>query len=128
MPVSLWITFLGSALLIILFGIPMALKKVPPNGLYGVRLPVTMRNRAAWDAANVHFGWWMVASGALSLGVFFGAWFLGWAVEPIATVYCIALLIPLMIGAITSIMIAYRAESESKSEECESQNCEDSLP
>ncbi|HAW95183.1 MAG TPA: hypothetical protein DCX60_02805 [Phycisphaerales bacterium] len=107
--------FIGSALLILLLGIPMARGKVPPNGLYGVRLPVTMNNRAAWDAANEHFGWWMIVSGLLSLGAFFLGSFLGWGVDSIATVYVIVMMLPLAFGAITSIMAAYRAESESKS-------------
>ena len=106
--------FIGSALLILLLGIPMALGKVPPNRLYGVRLPVTMNNRAAWDAANAHFGWWMIVSGLLSLGAFFLGFFLGWGVDSTTTSYVIVMMLPLTVGAITSIMAAYRAESESK--------------
>ena len=106
--------FIGSALLILLLGIPMALGKVPPNGLYGVRLPVTMNNRAAWDAANEHFGWWMIVSGLLSLGAFFLGYILGWSVDSTATLYVIVMMLPLTVGAITSIMAAYRAESESE--------------
>lgn len=117
MQLSLIAVFIGSALLILLLGIPMALGKVPPNGLYGVRLPVTMNNRAAWDAANVHFGWCMIASGLLSLGAFLVGYLLGWGVDATATFYCIVLLLPLTVGAITSILAAYRAESESKDSE-----------
>jgi uncharacterized membrane protein len=114
MPTILWLTFVGSALVILGFGAPMALGKVSPNGLYGVRLPITMRNRAAWNAANVHYGWWMIISGALSLGVFFLGRVLGWSVESIAMVYCVVMLLPLMLGLITSLSAAYRAEAESK--------------
>ena len=114
MPVLLWLTFVGSALVILAFGIPMAMRKVPPNAIYGVRLPITLRNRAAWDAANVQFGWWMVISGLLSLGAFFLGWLLGWTVDAIATLYCIVMLVPLMVGVVTSIMAAYGAESDSK--------------
>ena len=113
MPVLLWMTFVGSALVILAFGIPMAMRKVPPNAIYGVRLPITMRNRAAWDAANVQFGWWMTISGMLALGAFFLGWLLGWTVDAIATVYCIVMLLPLMVGVVTSIMAAYGAESDS---------------
>lgn len=114
MPALLWLTFVGSALVILAFGIPMAMRKVPPNAIYGVRLPVTMRNRAAWDAANVQFGWWMIISGLLSLAAFFPGWLLGWTVDAIAILYCTVMLLPLMVGVVTSIMAAYGAESRSK--------------
>ena len=114
MPAALWLTFVGSALVILAFGIPMAMRKVPPNAIYGVRLPITMRNRAAWDAANVQFGWWMIISGTLALGGFFTGWLLGWTVDTIATVYCIVMLLPLMVGVVTSIRAAYDAEARSK--------------
>ena len=114
MPVLLWLTFIGSALVILALGIPMAMRKVPPNAIYGVRLPITLRNRAAWDAANVQFGWWMIISGLLSLGAFFVGWLLGWTDDAIATLYCIVMLVPLMVGVVTSIIAAYGAESRSK--------------
>ena len=113
MPLILWITFVGSALVILGLGLPMALGKVPPNALYGVRLPITMRSREAWDAANVRYGWWMVVSGTLSLGAFFLGRLLGWTVESLAGVYCVVMLLPLLSGLITSLLAASRAESES---------------
>ncbi len=113
MPGLLWITFVGSASVILLCAIPMAMGKVPPNALYGVRLPVTLRDRAAWDAANVHFGRWMILSGVSSLGVFFLGLMRGWTVDFIAMVYVIVMMIPLMFGIVHSVRAAMRAERES---------------
>jgi len=110
MPLLLWFTFIGSALLILLLGLPMGLGMVPPNAIYGVRLPITIRNRPAWDAANVHYGWWMVVSGGLSLGAFFLCVLLGCTVDTTAAVYVIVMMLPLMGGVPFSIHAAMKAE------------------
>jgi hypothetical protein len=63
------VILLASSLLLVGFGLPMALRKVPPNGWYGLRVPITLRSRPAWYAGNAHWGRWIVAGGLLSLPI-----------------------------------------------------------
>jgi len=49
----------------VLLALPMALGKIPPNGLYGFRTPKTLASPDIWYPANRIAGWFMVAAGAL---------------------------------------------------------------
>ena len=61
------ITVLGSALLLALLAVPLLLRRVPPNRLYGYRTCATLGDEALWYAANAHFGRGMLV--ACSTGV-----------------------------------------------------------
>jgi SdpI/YhfL family protein len=50
------VTILGCAVLMALIAIPLALRKVPRNLLYGFRTRATLGDDATWYAANAHFG------------------------------------------------------------------------
>lgn len=43
-------------LLFVVICLPMALKLVPPNGIYGIRTPETLANAAIWYAVNFRAG------------------------------------------------------------------------
>jgi hypothetical protein len=62
------------AALMLGFGIPLAMRKIGPNGFVGVRLPVTMENPDIWYEVNAYCGRLMVqvgiVVGLLSLLVF----------------------------------------------------------
>ncbi len=51
----------------IVFGIPMALRFVPPNPFYGYRTRKTFSSQDIWYRANRFCGWAMVISGFLAL-------------------------------------------------------------
>jgi len=55
--------------IIVLLAIPMALGKVPPNGLYGFRTPKTMSSSDIWYPANRVAGVFMIAAAILSIVV-----------------------------------------------------------
>ena len=61
------ITVLGCALLIALLALPLVLRKVPPNRLYGYRTCATLGDEALWYAANAHFGRGMLAACGLAV-------------------------------------------------------------
>ena len=69
--------FLIAAGTIAVVSIPLILKIVPPNHLYGFRTPSTLSNRAVWYRANTFAGWALliaaIASIALIVGVDGGA-------------------------------------------------------
>jgi len=62
--VTVWI----SALMIAL-ALPMAMKKVPPNWIYGFRTPKTMSSPEIWYASNRKAGINMMFAGALALAI-----------------------------------------------------------
>lgn len=49
-------SFLGVSLVLILVAIPLALRKVRPNVVYGYRTRATLSNEDVWYEANAHFG------------------------------------------------------------------------
>ena len=48
--------FVGTGLLLSTLAIPMILKKIKPNGLYGFRVRKTMENPEIWYAVNAYSG------------------------------------------------------------------------
>ncbi len=57
------------ALLMIAVSLPMALRKVPPNGVYGFRTPKTMSDARVWYDANQRAGINIIVAGVLALAV-----------------------------------------------------------
>jgi hypothetical protein len=49
-----------------LISIPLILKVVPPNGIYGFRIPATQTSRAIWYPANAFMGWALSAAAVVS--------------------------------------------------------------
>jgi hypothetical protein len=45
----------------------MILRRVPPNPLYGFRVPSTLRDPVLWYAANRHAGWRLALTGILTV-------------------------------------------------------------
>jgi uncharacterized membrane protein len=46
----------GLGLLTVIVAIPLALRRVPPNRWYGLRVPATLADREVWYAANQRTG------------------------------------------------------------------------
>jgi uncharacterized membrane protein len=46
------LSFIIPSILFVILSIPLILKKVPPNGIYGFRLKKTMSNGEIWYKAN----------------------------------------------------------------------------
>ena len=104
--------FLIGAIVIAVVSIPLILKVVPPNHLYGFRTPSTLSNRALWYRANAFAGWALliaaVASITLNLGMDRDA-LPEWAYGPVVFV------LPLVVGAI-ACFIYLRTQSGGASE------------
>lgn len=95
--------------------LPMALGRIPPNNWYGVRLPVTYRSRAAWDAANEVYGWWLFASGVLSFVVLCIGWFAQGTF--LIVLYLIVAIGPPIVGIPVCLIAAYKADAAAHSED-----------
>src|SRR5258708_5981283 len=93
--------FLIGAGVIELVSIPLILRMVPPNHLYGFRTPSTLSNRALWYRANVFAGWALliaaVSSIALNVGVDRG-------VLPAVASEIIVFVLPLLIAVVASFV------------------------
>jgi hypothetical protein len=55
--------FVISGLLLAGLAIPLILGKIPPNGLYGLRVKRTMENPQIWYPANSYAGKWLLSIG-----------------------------------------------------------------
>jgi uncharacterized membrane protein len=59
--------YVGSGLLLTALSVPMILRRVPPNPLYGFRVPSTLRDPVLWYAANRYAGWRLALTGILTV-------------------------------------------------------------
>ena len=48
--------FIGTGLLFILLGVPLTMRRVGPNGWYGLRVPATLADDWVWYEANARSG------------------------------------------------------------------------
>jgi uncharacterized membrane protein len=55
MPAPIWL-FMLPGVVILLFSIPLILRRVPPNPLYGLRVPATYKDEQVWYDANAASG------------------------------------------------------------------------
>ena len=74
----------ASGLLLIAAGIPMWLRRVPRNALYGVRFASTLSDDRIWYEINARCGRALVVIGAGYLALLTGAFLLGrsWSMPP----------------------------------------------
>lgn len=56
--------YVAGGILLILLAIPLLLKKIRPNPIYGVRVSKTLNDPRVWYAANAYAARWMLAAGA----------------------------------------------------------------
>jgi hypothetical protein len=68
--------FVISGLLLAGLSIPMILRKIPPNGLYGFRVRKTMENPDIWYRVNSYSGKWLLATGLVIAATAFGIAFI----------------------------------------------------
>jgi SdpI/YfhL protein family len=57
---------IASCVMWVLISVPLILKLVPPNGIYGFRIPATQASRAIWYPANAFMGWALSAAAVVS--------------------------------------------------------------
>ncbi len=65
METFIFLLFAGVALLFVALGIPLFIRVVPPNPLYGFRTPRTISDAAIWYPVNRVTGAWMIMAGVL---------------------------------------------------------------
>lgn len=73
------VIFAGSAvtaIALIALGLPLAGRRIPPNWIYGFRLPSLVKDPSLWYPANVYAGRWAIALGLATLVAAFVGYFL----------------------------------------------------
>ena len=98
---ELWLTIPG--VLVIVFAIPLILRRVPPNGFYGLRVPATYRDETVWYDANAASGRDLVLFGILSIVAALLPPVLGWRGEPHHFAWGVAV----AVGAIVLTMVGW---------------------
>jgi hypothetical protein len=68
--------FVVSGLLLSIISVPMILKKIKPNGLYGFRVKKTLENPEIWYAVNSYSGKWLLGTGLVIVAAAIGLSFL----------------------------------------------------
>jgi hypothetical protein len=57
---------IASCVFLVIISIPLIVRLVPPNGLYGFRTSATQSNPAIWYPANAFMGWALAVAGVIS--------------------------------------------------------------
>jgi hypothetical protein len=57
---------LGSCALLAIISVPLILKAVPPNSVYGFRTNLTLSSPGIWYPANAFLGWALLAAAMIS--------------------------------------------------------------
>ena len=95
------VTILLLAVVFALVALPLVLRKVPPNSLYGFRTPATLKNDKIWYEANAHFGRGMIMASIVSvLAILILYFIVRPAPDLFFTISLIALVVPSAIAAL----------------------------
>ena len=57
---------IASSVLLVIISIPLILRMVPPNGIYGFRTASTQSSPAIWYPANAFMGWALIIAAVIS--------------------------------------------------------------
>ena len=65
MPIGIILLLAGVSALLMVPAVPLIQRRVPPNVLYGLRVPATLADEWVWYEANARSGWELLTLGAL---------------------------------------------------------------
>ena len=106
--------YVAAGALLVALAIPLILRKIRPNALYGFRVAPVFDSDDIWYAANRYAGKWLAAAGAAILAAAVGFYFLpGLTVDLYALACLAAFLLVLVPGLIFSLRFA-RAMARTK--------------
>ncbi|MCL4800818.1 MAG: SdpI family protein [Burkholderiales bacterium] len=71
-----FVTVLAVSALLVVIAVPLALRKVPRNAVYGFRTCATLASEELWLAANAHFGRGLIAASLCGAALAAGAYLL----------------------------------------------------
>jgi uncharacterized membrane protein len=100
--------FAAVGLLFMILGIPLALRRVPPNRWYGLRVAATFASQEVWYEANAVSGRALIGLGVVLLGLALGLP----ALTPSDRVYRYVYLSVLLVGAVGIAVRGWRRANQ----------------
>jgi uncharacterized membrane protein len=105
------ILLIGCDLLFAVLAIPLILRKVPPNVVYGFRTRTTLGDRVVWYETNAYFGRGLLVSSLISAVAMFVLYRLGGEADPLLMLKCVAaLVVPPLIASIAAWRFSWRVK------------------
>jgi uncharacterized membrane protein len=104
---TLLFLYFGAGLVLFAVALPLLAEKVPPNGLYGLRVRATLQDRAVWFAANRFAARrliWSAAATSISTVVFYSI--PGITVDEYSLACTAVFVIGMLIGLVQSVKYA----------------------
>lgn len=96
--------------LLILLGLPLYLRWMPPNRFYGFRTARTLNDRAAWYSVNRVAGGWLTLTGALTAAAASLLERLNSSIPVAATINCAVVFVGLALMLVHSLRTLWRAK------------------
>lgn len=96
------ITILACDVLLAAIAVPLMLRKVPRNFLYGFRTPATLSSDHVWYEANAHFGSRLVLASAVSAMAILALWRAGLSPRAFLNASIGALVIPSFVAMVAT--------------------------
>jgi hypothetical protein len=103
--ITLLVLYCAAGVLLVVLSIPLMLKKIPPNPIYGFRVSQTLENSETWYAVNQYAARRLVFTGASTVMAAIGLYFI-----PSITVdgYALACLAVFAVVFITGLVQSFR--------------------
>ena len=95
------ITIIVCNIVFAVLAVPLMLRKVPPNMVYGYRTRATLSDETVWYEANAHFGRGLLVSSAIS-GIAALAIYASKPPEQFVPLAVVVLVVPPLIAAIAT--------------------------
>ncbi len=96
------ITILACDVLLAAIAIPLMLRKVPRNFIYGFRTPATLSSDRIWYEANAHFGRRLVFASVVSAVAIVALWRAGLSPRAFLNASIAALVIPGLVATLAT--------------------------
>ncbi len=112
---TLLILYVTSALALIALSVPLLVRLVPPNPIYGFRLAPVFDSDRIWYETNHYAARWLLAGGVSTLLAAISLYFVpGLSVDAYAIACLASLVVILVPGVILSLKYARRMAAETK--------------
>jgi hypothetical protein len=95
------LTVMACDALFAVLAVPLMLRRVPPNVLYGYRTRATLANNVLWYDANAHFGRGFLLGSVISGAAALVLWWMKPA-EELVPLAVVALVVPPLIAAVAT--------------------------
>ena len=96
------VTVLGCDVVLALIALPLMLRKVPRNFVYGFRTPATLGDDRIWYEANAHFGRRLVLACVVSAGAILALAGAGVSPRAFLNASIAALVVPVFIATVAT--------------------------